>query len=54
MKLSEADSRDFQLLWKQETGQDISSETARVYAENLLGLVQLVVDPLILKREVPP
>lgn len=44
-RLSDDSIREFQRLWKQETGQDISLETAREYAKEILGLVELVYCP---------
>ncbi len=55
MTLTDADIGEFQVLWKQETGQDISAETARAYAEDVLGLVALAAEPLSkLTEEKPP
>jgi len=42
MKLSDSDVRDFQRLWKQETGQDLDPETARGHALSIIGLVDSV------------
>jgi hypothetical protein len=42
MQFSDAEIREFQLLWKKETGKDISAEEARGHAENVVGLVALV------------
>ena len=42
MPISDHDAQEFQALWKQETGQDISLATAREYAADVLGLVEIV------------
>ena len=52
--LTESDVGTFQNLWLKETGQEISEEQARKYADNLLGLVGLVLDPSIANCEQPP
>lgn len=52
--LTASDIGEFRDLWKRETGQTITEEQARDYAENLLGLVRMVVDPSIPKHEEPP
>ncbi|MDP6575775.1 MAG: hypothetical protein QF755_04790 [Candidatus Peribacteraceae bacterium] len=54
MKLTDSDIGQFRDLWKKETGKTITMEQAREYAENLLGLVQIVVEPQLHKREEPP
>jgi len=40
--LTDDDLREFQVLWKKETGKDIDLPTAREYAGNIIGLVALV------------
>ena len=42
MQFSDAEIREFQLLWKKETGKDIGMEEAREHAENIVGLVAIV------------
>lgn len=42
MHLSDYDLQEFQALWKKETGQDISLATAREYASDIIGLVEIV------------
>ena len=54
MKLTDTDIGQFRELWHQETGQDISLETARAYAEDVLCLVSLAVEPLTRAREEKP
>lgn len=36
--------KNFQAIWKQETGQDIDEEAAREYGTSIVGLVESVVD----------
>ena len=43
MKFSEQQIQQFISLYKRETGQDISPETAREYAKELVGLVESVI-----------
>lgn len=43
--LFDDDLKEFQTLWKQETGQKISLATAREYATDILGLVEIVASP---------
>jgi hypothetical protein len=45
IELSDADLREFQVLFKKETGKDISPKEAREYAINLLHFVALIVQP---------
>ena len=54
MKLTNSDIGGFIDLWEDETGKTITMEQAQEYAENLLGLVQIVVEPQLHKREEPP
>ena len=54
MQLTDADIGTFRELWRKETGQDISAETAQGYAEDVLGLVSLVMEPLSKPREEKP
>lgn len=54
MKLTDSDIGQFRDLWRKEMGKTINVEQAREYAENLLGLVQIVLEPEITKREEPP
>ena len=54
MKLTDTDIGQFRMLWKQETGQSISDETAREYAEDIVGLVALATEPLTKPREEKP
>ncbi len=55
MQLTDTDIGEFQVLWKHETGQEISAKTAREYAEDILGLVALAAEPLTeAKDEKPP
>ena len=53
-QLTDADIGEFRVLWKQETGQDISPETARDYAEDVLALVAIVARPHARAREERP
>lgn len=53
-QLTDTDIGEFRMLWKQETGQDISPETAREYAEDVLALVAIVAQPLTRAREERP
>ena len=41
-ELSNDDLKEFQSLWKKETGQDISLGTAGEYAADVIGLVEIV------------
>lgn len=54
MQLTDTDIGEFCVLWKEETGQDISYETAREYAQDILGLVAIVAEPLTRAREEKP
>lgn len=45
MSLTDADIGEFQVLWKQHYGVDLSEPQAREYAERFLGLVELIVNP---------
>lgn len=54
MNLTDADIGEFQVLWKEETGEDISVETARQYATSILGLVSIVVQRNHPREEKPP
>ena len=36
--------KEFQAIWKRETGQEIDTDTALEYAQNVVGLVESVVD----------
>ena len=54
MKLTDTDIGQFRMLWKHETGQDISLEAAGEYAEDILGLVAIVAEPLTKPREEKP
>ncbi len=42
MTLTDDDIKAFQGLWKQEMGEELTSEKAREYGENILALVALV------------
>ncbi len=53
-QLTDADIGEFRVLWKQETGQDIPPETAREYAEDILGIVAIVAEPLTRPHEEKP
>ena len=54
MQLTDTDIGTFRELWRKETGQNISDETAREYAEDVLGLVTVVMEPLCKPREEKP
>lgn len=54
MKLTDKDIVGFSELWEREMGKPITNEQAREYAENLLGLVQIVIEPQLHNREEPP
>lgn len=54
MKLTDKDIVGFAELWEREIGTPITDQQAREYAENLLGLVQIVVEPQPHKHEEPP
>jgi hypothetical protein len=54
MKLTDTDIGQFRELWQRETGQSISDELAREYAEDVLGIVALVIEPLCKSREEKP
>lgn len=54
MQLTDTDIGQFRELWRKETGENISDETAREYAGDILGLVALVVEPLSKPREEKP
>ncbi len=54
MKLTDTDIGQFRELWRKETGQDISEESAREYAEDVLSLVAIVMEPLCKPREEKP
>lgn len=54
VELTAQDVGEFQVLWKQHTGQDISPELAREYAERLIDQIAYVVEPLLKKKERPP
>lgn len=54
IRLDANDVAEFRELWRKETGQSISDETAREYAEDILGLVAIVTEPLIRAREEHP
>lgn len=54
MILSQEDIGTFRELWRKETGQSLSDEAAREYAEDVLGLVALAVEPLSKPREEKP
>lgn len=53
MKLTDKDIVGFAELWEREIGTPITNEQAREYAQNLLGLVQIVIDPARPKEEPP-
>ena len=53
-QLTDADIGEFRVLWKQETGQNISLEAAGKYAQDILGLVAIVAEPLTKPREEKP
>jgi hypothetical protein len=52
--LSEQDIGTFRELWRKETGQEIPPQTAREYAEDILGIVAIVAEPLTRTREKKP
>lgn len=52
--LTEQDIGEFRELWRKETGQIITEEAARDYAEDILGLVAIVMEPLCKPREEKP
>lgn len=54
MILSQEDIGQFRELWQKETGQSISDELAREYAEDVLGIVALIAEPLCKPREEKP
>jgi hypothetical protein len=54
MKLTDTDIGEFRELWLKETGENISPETARGYAEDILGIVAIVAEPLIKPHEEKP
>lgn len=54
MKLTDTDIGQFRELWHKETGQNISDEVAREYAEDVLGLVAIVMEPFCKPREEKP
>lgn len=54
ISLTTQDIGQFRELWRKETGQSISDETAREYAEDILGLVSIVTDPQGKPREEKP
>jgi hypothetical protein len=54
MQLTDTDIGQFRALWRKETGQDISPETAREYAEDILGIVAIIAEPLTKPREEKP
>jgi len=55
ISLSAQDIGQFREIWRKETGDDISQETARVYAEDILGIVAFVSEPIIRhQKEIPP
>ena len=43
MKFTDSDIGEFQALWKKEVGIEISLSQAREYAENIVGLVEIVI-----------
>ncbi len=45
IELSKSDIGVFQKLWQEETGEDIPPEKAREYAESLVSLVSIALDP---------
>lgn len=52
--LTAQDIGEFRELWQKETGQSISDEAARKYAEDVLGLVAIVMEPHCKPREEKP
>lgn len=53
VQLTDQDIKEFQVLWKKETGQDITPQVAAEYAGDLLGLVQLVYDTHPSRKHLP-
>lgn len=43
MKLTDLDVQEFIALWKKNTGEDLDAAQAREYAENAIGIVEVVV-----------
>lgn len=55
MQLTDSDIGEFNALWQRETGQALSHELAKEYAEGMVGLVALIVkQPLKYEVEEPP
>ena len=54
MQLTDTDIGQFRELWRKETGQTISEEVARGYAEDVLALVSIATEPLSKPREEKP
>lgn len=54
MQLTDTDIGEFRELWRKEVGQDISHETAREYAQDILALVSIAAEPLTRAREEKP
>ncbi|TSC57252.1 MAG: hypothetical protein Greene041662_1011 [Candidatus Peregrinibacteria bacterium Greene0416_62] len=54
MQLTDTDIGEFRELWRKETGQEIPTETARQYAEDILGIIAIVAEPLTRAREEKP
>lgn len=54
MKLTDTDIGEFCVLWKQETGQNISFETAQEYAQDILALVSIATEPFTKARDEKP
>lgn len=42
MQLTQQDIAEFKVLWKQETGKDITDAEAEQYAQDIIGLVRIV------------
>lgn len=44
MQLTQQDITEFKVLWKQETGKDITDAEAEQYAQDIIGLVRIVAE----------
>lgn len=44
MQLTQQDIAEFKILWKKETGKDITDAEAEQYAQDIIGLVRIVAE----------
>ena len=54
MSLTTQEIGQFRELWRKETGQNISDDVAREYAEDVLSLVAIVMEPQCKPKEEKP